>query len=797
MAVDHIKRDDSLNDGRVKINAAIDQSNDAIAKATKAEQDASEAKTTANSVQEQFNQVVIEGDSSVEAAQARVSADGTSYTTLKERLDSEHGQLSAQMAHKANKKEVNDLATNKADKTFVDSALHYKRDKTQPIGLNDLDEETLQAIAGGESTEFIIESIPRPYSVDYEKTTFALKGKNLFDGNYEHGLIITGDNQSNVNIEERPSGYSAIVKLNKGQTYTISRSDDVDRFTMVATDDYPTAGMTGHVRLISNNNSAINRTVTLEGDEQYLMIYLSSPNQDITPTRFQVEKGENATEYEPPNYVKILLTERSIEKKHLAFDIDADDSIYVNITDFGADPNNIDNKTQIQNAIDYAASLTNVAMGIVKVFVPEGTFFVDGTLYARSRVELVGNGIIKAANNANFDYVEWGGIARPTGAKTLFAITGTEGNPIRNAGVRGVAFDFNGENQNVEPGGSYVGIAISQAEDCWAYEATSENVMYEKTEVIENEDKVRSLCLFIANAKRTKVFGGRYWKAGYDAVRIAGGAEDTSLINVFAGKAKRGAIQFTPDSNIVHLSNCTFDNREGGHSTSHAFFAHNLQNVYVDGLTLLAKEGYCIAVFSDGNVERSTQSKFASLKNVVMENEEERFISLTSLSDDYFTKNINIQGIVLTTEKTEVGSGHVPIYVNRCENITLDLEVPNISMNPISLQHVDNVSLKANITTNKAIYSAISLSGSMGAKNIKIHDTAIDAPNAQRGINSAGTSDNVRIVDTKMNTIDSVNFPASDANVTLRDCDFREVQNADKLRLVATESIVVDNVLGA
>lgn len=99
MTVEHINPNDSLNTGRVKLNAAIDQSNEAITKATTADENASQAVTTANSVQEQFNQVVIEGDSSVEAAQARVSSTGTTYTTLKERLDQEHESVTSQLAH--------------------------------------------------------------------------------------------------------------------------------------------------------------------------------------------------------------------------------------------------------------------------------------------------------------------------------------------------------------------------------------------------------------------------------------------------------------------------------------------------------------------------------------------------------------------------------------------------------------------------------------------------------------------------------------------------------------------------
>ncbi|NMH68622.1 hypothetical protein HF072_07485 [Bacillus sp. RO3] len=66
---------------------AVQTANTADGKANSAVETANNAETTANSVQEQFNQVVIDGDSSVEAAQARVKADGTSFSTLKNRLD--------------------------------------------------------------------------------------------------------------------------------------------------------------------------------------------------------------------------------------------------------------------------------------------------------------------------------------------------------------------------------------------------------------------------------------------------------------------------------------------------------------------------------------------------------------------------------------------------------------------------------------------------------------------------------------------------------------------------------------
>lgn len=89
---------DTLRTAYPKLNQAID-------KANKADKDSAEALSTANTAlansentQTQLDTIVIEGDSSVEAAQARVSSTGTTYTTLKERLDQEHGKITADLA---------------------------------------------------------------------------------------------------------------------------------------------------------------------------------------------------------------------------------------------------------------------------------------------------------------------------------------------------------------------------------------------------------------------------------------------------------------------------------------------------------------------------------------------------------------------------------------------------------------------------------------------------------------------------------------------------------------------------
>lgn len=93
-----INANDSLNDGRKKLNESIEQSERAEGKSDQAILDSGEALDTSKSVRNELNQVVIDGDSSVEAAQARVGADGTNYQVLKERLDAEHSKTTAQLA---------------------------------------------------------------------------------------------------------------------------------------------------------------------------------------------------------------------------------------------------------------------------------------------------------------------------------------------------------------------------------------------------------------------------------------------------------------------------------------------------------------------------------------------------------------------------------------------------------------------------------------------------------------------------------------------------------------------------
>lgn len=82
-----------------------------------------------NNLQEQINQLVVDGDSSPEAAQARVDGQGNSYTTLKQRLDSKDASFTSQLADKATKTEVNS-AKAVSDKTLRPITLAYDYEKS-------------------------------------------------------------------------------------------------------------------------------------------------------------------------------------------------------------------------------------------------------------------------------------------------------------------------------------------------------------------------------------------------------------------------------------------------------------------------------------------------------------------------------------------------------------------------------------------------------------------------------------------------------------------------------------------
>jgi hypothetical protein len=189
-------------------NEAIDKSNEANVKADEAVTTANTAESKADSVQTQFNQVVIEGDSSVEAAQARVTEDGTSFDTLRDRLNAGDEQL-AQM-----------------EEQLKESKRHTK---TLQHGLN------------------IIEaSQPSPVNVEFYGVTranrFGEKGKvskTSLVGSYEYDIPVTvnlkaGDNilfilHGKVNVDT--------IKIKDSANTIVLQSTNVNYLKYNATND--------------------------------------------------------------------------------------------------------------------------------------------------------------------------------------------------------------------------------------------------------------------------------------------------------------------------------------------------------------------------------------------------------------------------------------------------------------------------------------------------------------------------------------------------------------------------------
>lgn len=97
---------DTLKQSYPKLNQAIDNANEALTKSNTAIADSAEALSNSENTQQQLDTIVIEGDSSVEAAQARVDSDNNTFATLKERLDTKEDSFTAQLAQKASHKEV-------------------------------------------------------------------------------------------------------------------------------------------------------------------------------------------------------------------------------------------------------------------------------------------------------------------------------------------------------------------------------------------------------------------------------------------------------------------------------------------------------------------------------------------------------------------------------------------------------------------------------------------------------------------------------------------------------------------
>lgn len=275
----------SIHDGIKKINDEVENATDL----------SESAKHQVETIQQQVNQLVIEGDSSVEAAQARVDADGNVFTTLKERLDTKEQSFSAQLADNTNKIGIlsNDVENIKNgainDNSITSSKLKISTDADK-IKLVNLADEVLQAMAGEtpvNATPGILSTTNEkiaPGAVSIEKTNFVKNGKNLFNKDVALKDMTLSSEGNAVPF----SGYyvSDYIPVEVGQQYTLSNPRSY-AFYDVSKNVIPGS--------FFNNASNATVTVTVPANAYYIRVTVAASYLDT----FQIEKGETKTAFEP------------------------------------------------------------------------------------------------------------------------------------------------------------------------------------------------------------------------------------------------------------------------------------------------------------------------------------------------------------------------------------------------------------------------------------------------------------------------------------------------------------------
>lgn len=121
--------------------------------------------------------------------------------------------------------------------------------------------------------------------------------KNLFDGNFIKGITLSGAFPDLKFSESYENSISVVMKLESDETYTISKSNDTDRFGVAVFGKKP-KHLDSPTRALNSPTDVLSEfTFTLQDNENYVVISVSSNEQSKQPAWLQVERGDKATEY--------------------------------------------------------------------------------------------------------------------------------------------------------------------------------------------------------------------------------------------------------------------------------------------------------------------------------------------------------------------------------------------------------------------------------------------------------------------------------------------------------------------
>ena len=197
------------------------------------------------------------------------------------------------------------------------SQLDNKASKNEIFTMANMGQDVKEAMTGGSVAVVGKNTILADNIVDnqvtIDKTSFVEHSKNLFDGKFTFGCGLSGSMPNYKYDTTITNGVCTVLKLKKESTYTVSRySTSTNRFGIATFTNYPEHKSNANRQILKSDNTNLFTTFTLQGDEEYIVIYLSNAGE--VPPMLQVEEGTMSSNFEGYNIVKINLSKESIPK---------------------------------------------------------------------------------------------------------------------------------------------------------------------------------------------------------------------------------------------------------------------------------------------------------------------------------------------------------------------------------------------------------------------------------------------------------------------------------------------------
>ena len=215
-----------------------------------------------------------------------------------------------------------DFSSSKQNYTFTNNVgAKYLVVQTN-YGSSDLPK--LQVEIGSESTEYEDYEIKFAGEVDFkdvtpEKTTFFKKSsKNLFNGSYLEGRTYFTSGNYEFGYIGTSSGddrYMAILEIDDGETYSITKLEGGNRFNVMLIDVLP-VGVVAPLKapIYQGTITPYKQTYTFTNDVNAKYVAIQTNLGEPNPPRLQIEKGSTPTPYEPGTFIPKQFIEPDNEK---------------------------------------------------------------------------------------------------------------------------------------------------------------------------------------------------------------------------------------------------------------------------------------------------------------------------------------------------------------------------------------------------------------------------------------------------------------------------------------------------